>query len=73
MPNHLGNINRIVATVFRAVVVYVASVFLAFRGLSQPRASRKIFAGGRIHPDFLTLDITKNVGPMGRPPVNLIG
>jgi hypothetical protein len=72
MPNHLGDINRIVATIFRTVVVYVASVFLAFRRPSQPRTPRKILTGCRIHPDFLTLDITKNVGSMDFPPVDFI-
>ena len=72
IANHLGNINRIVATVFGAVVVDIARELLAVWRLSQPRTPRKIFTGCRIDPDFLALDITKNVGSMVFPPVDFI-
>jgi len=70
VANHLSDIDRIVPTVFRAVVIDIAREFLAVWRLLQPGTTSKIFTGFGIDPDFLILDVARDIGSVGFPPVD---
>lgn len=70
VANHLSNVGRIVAAVFRTNIVYIAGKFLTIRNFAQPGTTSEMFTGVWINPDFFTLNETSNIRSIGFPPAD---
>lgn len=71
ITHHLCDVDWIVTTVFRAVLVDFTKERPAMGRLMQPGASRKIVASRGVNPDPPTVNVAKNIRPMIFPPVDL--
>ena len=73
VANHFTDGGRVVFAFIRSVEVNAARVLVLIGQLAQPWAAQHLFAGGWTKPDLAAFHILSNIGPLGFPPVNLIG
>ena len=72
IANHLFDIDRVVLTVVRTVVIDGANIRLLVGYFFQPWASCQRIAGDRAYPDLAIANILEYVRTMVFPPVDLV-
>jgi len=73
VANHFTDGSRVVFAFIRSVEVNAARELVLIGQLAQPWTAQHLFAGGWTKPDLAAFHIRSNIGPLGFPPVNLIG
>jgi len=71
--DHLCDIDGIMTTVLRSIVIDVTGVFIFVRYVPQPGAMCEILTGTRVDPDLAILNVAGDLGTMQLPPIDLVG